>query len=59
MDTGAGVALPVQEVFQGVGSFLGLHEDEGQRVLTWSAKTNTNELKTRIELKVSGEIKLN
>lgn len=59
MDTGASVALPVQEVLQGVGSFLGLHEDEGQGVLPWSAKTKTNELKTRIELKVPGEIHLN
>lgn len=32
MDTGAGVALPVQEVLQGVGSFLGLHKHQSQRV---------------------------
>lgn len=33
MDTGAGIALAVQEVLQGVGAFLGLHKDQSQRVL--------------------------
>lgn len=35
MDTGAGVALPVQEVLQGVRAFLGLHKHQSQRVLAW------------------------
>lgn len=35
MDTGAGVALAVQEVLQGVGTFLGLHKHQSQRVLAW------------------------
>lgn len=35
VDTGAGVALAVQEVLQGVGTFLGLHKHQSQRVLAW------------------------
>lgn len=34
MDTGAGVTLTVQEVLQGVSSFLGLHKHQSERVLT-------------------------
>lgn len=33
VDTGAGVALAVQEVLQGVCTFLGLHKHQSQRVL--------------------------
>lgn len=38
MDTGAGVAFAVQEVLQGVGTFLGLHKHQSQRVLAWKAE---------------------
>lgn len=45
VDTGAGVALPIQEVLQGVGAFLGLHEDQSQRVLTWGAERRHTRVK--------------
>lgn len=32
MDTGAGVALGIEEVIQCVTALLGLHKDEGERV---------------------------
>ena len=35
VDTGAGVALAVQEVLQGVGALLGLNEHQCERVLPW------------------------
>ena len=34
VDTGASVALAVQEVLQGVGALLGLHEHQGQGFLS-------------------------
>ena len=38
VDTGAGVALAVQEVLQGVGALLGLHEHQGQGFLACKEK---------------------
>lgn len=35
MDTGAGIALTVQEILQGIGSLLGFHKHQCQGVLTW------------------------
>lgn len=46
MDTGAGVAFPIQEVLQGIGAFLGLHKNQSQRVLTWwTERESTTEVK--------------
>ena len=33
VDTGAGITLAVQEVLQGVGTFLGLHKHQSERLL--------------------------
>lgn len=49
MDTGAGVALAVQEVFQSICSFLGFHKDQSQRVFTCRSADTQVEMQDRRE----------